>query len=140
MPDNEDEKVDTKVANGGLDYEPEKWNDGDTTEDLINGNIDQLANPGEVQYSTNCYAYAFNFQYNPLTGKRFDTNGYFNGTPDFAMQPGMFSGGGKYRNSSDIVDLVTKDADKLGYKLNLLILMTLLKKEIGKLHLFTQLM
>ncbi|WP_318663340.1 RHS repeat-associated core domain-containing protein [Treponema sp.] len=94
---------------GALPYEPEKWNDPG----LKNGY------PGDfnsVQYRTNCYAYAFNLQSNPLTGAEFD-NG-FDG-PGFAMQPGMFSNLPCNRdvinNPAKLVETIKQDAKALNY-------------------------
>ena len=94
---------------GALPYEPSKWNDPD----FKNGKPGDI---NSIQYRTNCYAYAFNLQSNPLTGKKFDSR--FAG-PGFAMQPGMYSNllcdEDVINDPVKLVETVKQDAKAINY-------------------------
>ena len=79
----------------GLPYEPDKWN----------SNLD-------IMVRTNCYAYAMNFQKNPVTGKSFPKRG----EGGFALQPGdLFGYKLKDLQPSTIEFLVSLDCIKINY-------------------------
>jgi uncharacterized protein YgiM (DUF1202 family) len=109
-------------------YEPDVWNDGDKKWAEYNATGDINIIETSQQYTTNCYAYAFNYKRAPadLTGVAVKEGEFF-GTllsskpKGFGMQPGYLSGtGGIDRtvlnktavdNDETIINLVKADAE-----------------------------
>lgn len=121
-------------VNGNYPYEPHVWNvvavGNSPALAAIAGPMEapenmeaihEFAQHGEyldgVRSRTNCYAYAFNLQQNPLTGQDFNNwtlARYGVQAGGYAMQPGMFSGGGLSRDYINIETVVRRDAAVLG--------------------------
>ena len=81
-----------------LEYNPGKWNDGART-----------------QYSTNCFAYSLDLQFNPITGEKFPAHPIWDGPTSRGqgLSPGKLSG--LERTPESFISVVAEDLKVLGW-------------------------